>query len=82
MGISKKREQPVMKPWCCFRISHFSGLLELAEKEKHRHKKRATAAEGGAGLTEEEVQARQQAADLQMAALIAAEETQKVLKAA
>lgn len=64
-----------------FRTSHFSGLLELAEKERHRHKKRASAAEEGAGLTEEEVQARQQAADAQMAALIEAEETQKVLLA-
>lgn len=64
----------------CCRPSHFSGLLELAEKEKQRQqKKRANSAEVTAGLTAEEVQLRKDAADAQMRALIAAEEEQKVL---
>lgn len=63
---------------CVCRHSHFSGLLELAEKERQRRQRKASNADAGGGLSEAEVKARQAAADAQMAALIAAEEEHKV----
>jgi hypothetical protein len=63
----------------CGRVSHFTGLLELAEKGKNRVRRKVGAVDANEGLTEDEVTARKAAADAQMAALIEAEEFKKVL---
>lgn len=59
-------------------MSHFTGLLELAEKGKNRVRRKVGAVVANEGLSEEEVRARKEAADAQMAALIEAEESKKV----